>query len=1342
MFLFTVYGRINLMNRIVKVLVLSLVSLACSFNLQAATTYNWDATASQPLDNPSSWNPDGLPGSADTAIINNGGTATAPTNPFSVDWLELGTASGAGTVDQSSGNVSANTYVIVGFGGAGTYKISGGSLAVANTSDHGIHVGLTGNGMMDISGTASVSTRFLNVGAAGSTTQGAAIYQSGTSTVTVYGNGFNCGSGHPVTALGDAIYGYYKMAGGNLNLLTDLIAPSQSSNFGISYNAPAVFDQTGGTVTLGNNTGRALENTVIGWGTGTGVLNVTGGLYRQYNVHPANGILVGLGSTGTGVCNIGGTGVIDTAQGLVAGRFSVGLGGTGIANLGSVGSGGGTLKAGYVDGGANSTFNFHGGTLDASVPGFTMAGLTNAFIYSEGATINSGTSSPTIAQGFSDPTYSGIKHIDVGNGGGSGYLGAPVVTISSSTGSGSGATAVAVMNGDQVDHFVITNPGSGYSDSDSLLVTLSGGGTTNPATASIGSGSTYFTANSGGGLHKVGAGTLTMSAANAYTGLTSVEEGTLSVTGSIAGDVVVLKDAALGGNSAVYGTVTVQGDSAGGGAIAPGVPNGTLNVGSLKLQNNAKVSFDLSNALGNDQIIVTNGDVVEDPVNTTITVPVNLSGTTGSSYPINLIYLYSGVLDPHNKINFTLPTPTLDSVDGANSSQATLQELPNALQMTPAGVFTDPQWNTTQTGKTWNNAANWTGTNPPPLTGGQRALFTGTLNAYGPVPVALDLSPTLSSMIFNNPTGESYAISTAPGHSGESITLDSSLATDWHITVLGGEHTVEAKINMDAGTGHSAIRLVDNSHLTLGGVLANAGALAAGLTFNGGFDPNGYGSTGTGVLTLSGTASSYTGPTTLVAGILEVAKFADAGSNSSVGAPTATDPSYLVLKSGTLRYTGAGDNTNRGLTVEGTVILQLNGDLALSGRFSGDTASKLYVAGPGTLTYGYTGATASTLGQLFVNNGSLSLADGAALATSDRCDIGNLGSGHVVLSGTSTTAPAVLSIGGASWMGMNFDGSGSGLYVPSSALIELSGTAEMHVGTAHPDTNCHLGLGAESSGTINMTGHSKFTVEIAPAYDDVNWGWFNLGDLGGTADINLSNNASFSVTESNMCIGGTAGGKGRITLNDSATFTVARYVHVGGWDGAVGDEASITLNGGVFTAMQFIAEGPAAVINFNGGALKAAADSDDFLKGTTFTVNVQANGAAIDTDNFTVTVTQNLQHDAGAPVIDGGLTKLGDGILTLTGKLTYTGLTDVREGLLQITYASDPIDLPGDIASSTGLGDLTVADGVDLTTPSITVNTLTIGGGVKATTAPVPEPSTWLLLVLAGLGGLAAARRR
>jgi autotransporter-associated beta strand protein len=130
----------------------------------------------------------------------------------------------------------------------------------------------------------------------------------------------------------------------------------------------------------------------------------------------------------------------------------------------------------------------------------------------------------------------------------------------------------------------------------------------------------------------------------------------------------------------------------------------------------------------------------------------------------------------------------------------------------------------------------------------------------------------------------------------------------------------------------------------------------------------------------------------------------------------------------------------------------------------------------------------------------------------------------------------------------------------------------------------------------------------------------------------------------------------------------------------------------------------------------------------TFTLvgGLGANGVAAAIDTTQVTTGANAS---------GGLTKLGDGTLTLAGNLTYTGATDIRQGLLQIAYTADPVDLSGGIASSTGEGDLTVCDGVTLTTPSITVNTLTIGGGGRVPApAPVPEPSTWILLAFALLG--------
>jgi autotransporter-associated beta strand protein len=224
-----------------------------------------------------------------------------------------------------------------------------------------------------------------------------------------------------------------------------------------------------------------------------------------------------------------------------------------------------------------------------------------------------------------------------------------------------------------------------------------------------------------------------------------------------------------------------------------------------------------------------------------------------------------------------------------------------------------------------------------------------------------------------------------------------------------------------------------------------------------------------------------------------------------------------------------------------------------------------------------------------------------------------------------------------------------------------------------------------------MTGNSKFTVESANPNANMSWGWFNMGDMGATANITLSNNASFAVTQSQMCIAGSTGGKGHVTLNGSATFSVAGAVHMNGWDTTVGDEAVINLNGGSFAASQFIAEaGAGSVINFNGGALKATANSGDFiaLRNATASIalNVQAGGAKIDTDGYNVQVSRSLQHDpaSGAPAIDGGLTKLGAGTLGLHSQSSYTGSTVVNDGTLQLLsgvttqLASTPDNMKGD----------------------------------------------------------------
>jgi len=74
------------------------------------------------------------------------------------------------------------------------------------------------------------------------------------------------------------------------------------------------------------------------------------------------------------------------------------------------------------------------------------------------------------------------------------------------------------------------------------------------------------------GLNKTGAGELVLSAANTYTGSTNVNDGTLTITGSLASTVIVDTDAMVGGNGQIIGNLINLGRN------APGNSPGTLTV--------------------------------------------------------------------------------------------------------------------------------------------------------------------------------------------------------------------------------------------------------------------------------------------------------------------------------------------------------------------------------------------------------------------------------------------------------------------------------------------------------------------------------------------------------------------------------------------------------------------------------------------------------------------------------------------------------------------------------------------------------------------------------------------
>lgn len=113
----------------------------------------------------------------------------------------------------------------------------------------------------------------------------------------------------------------------------------------------------------------------------------------------------------------------------------------------------------------------------------------------------------------------------------------------------------------------------------------------------------------------------------------------------------------------------------------------------------------------------------------------------------------------------------------------------------------------------------------------------------------------------------------------------------------------------------------------------------------------------------------------------------------------------------------------------------------------------------------------------------------------------------------------------------------------------------------------------------------------------------------------------------------------------------------------------------------------------------------------------------------------------------GGLSKTGSGTATLLNNATYAGDTSIAAGRLQVNGLSSTLH------SVSGAGALVVGDGATasiLTADSINIGTLTLGIGSRVVIAPlpggpqagstslttVPEPSTIILLIAAGLGML------
>ena len=529
--------------------------------------------------------------------------------------------------------------------GYGENSVDRGVLKLANTNTitaktFEIGSGVTGSssnlGRLDLGASNTFNVDVINVGGVAAGQGGIMFASSGTVTIrgsaggsstAVLNESFGASSTGNFTnqvdftgGVLDAKFGASTVGqdGGNQQVHSSVLAIGQTSGAGADF--------TGGTLTIGKwnaSPGTAAATKIPGMvyiGTATGTATMAAGAIKLADISAAANTCNATGTYVSGILTIGQNASV-AATSILLGQANDNIALTNAAvNLNNGGTltigAGGLTTAKYETKAAASTLSFDGGVLKASSAGSLVGSgngtLANVTVLSGGATINSNGYNVSIDQAITAGVGNGLSTLTV-NVTGSGYIVAPYVQITDATGTGASAFA-KINSAGQVTSIVVTNAGQNYSSTPTI--TLQGGNgsaaTANYTLASV----------TGGGLTKTGNGTLTLSAANTYTGNTMISGGTLliSATGSLANsplinnnavfDVSAVSGFALASGQSLTGNGTVNGAlSIGGGTLAIGNSFGAMTFNNnLTLTGNSTSNFEVNDwTLGNYDLALGRG---------------------------------------------------------------------------------------------------------------------------------------------------------------------------------------------------------------------------------------------------------------------------------------------------------------------------------------------------------------------------------------------------------------------------------------------------------------------------------------------------------------------------------------------------------------------------------------------------------------------------------------------------------------------------------------------------------------------------------------------------------------
>ncbi|MEO5914395.1 MAG: autotransporter-associated beta strand repeat-containing protein [Luteolibacter sp.] len=1229
---------------------------------------------------------------------------------------------------------------------SGRTTLSGGISATPNTTDvltsfGNVSVGVAAGNKSMV--TLSSDLTALNLSVGGATTGAGAIYQSGGAvslTDTTAGSGtassdriFSLGA---TGSTGTAGYGYYGMTGGTLT--------SRRISIGARANGTTGVMEVSGASTLAtSNTGLNIARG-NGSGTNLGLLNVTGGTVTFAGTSVAT-LEMGYQAGDFAVLNVGG-GVDPAAVTQGTGSTATTAVGLSMATLNATGTNAvnlltnGTLTVSTAFGAtANATalINFNGGTLkatatNAGVNFLNSANIDGVTVFSGGGSIDNNGTSITVGKVLAAPTGSGVQTVTVSTQG-AGYIGAPVVQFTGGT--GRAATAVANMVDDgsgngtyKVGTITITSPGDF-----TVLPTaasLTGGSPVTAATAAVGTTGV----NASGGMGFTGAGTTTLSGANSYTGSTTVGSGsTVIVSGSFASPITKAGAGLL--------NVTASQGFTGAAAVTAGTlklsGTGAINSSSgVSINGPTALLLQDSSASLNVPITVTQGTL---DGTTTVGGAVTVGAGTGGIVANGDGGTGTGTLTLGSSLTFNgAGSLALSPIGGATLTTAPL---------TVTGALTVPVTANTITVNV---------TPGTPLVNGSTYNLIGYGSFVGNV-AAFQKGTGFSSR--QTPTFSSAGGFIKVAIAGDSPKWTGALNSTWSTATLTAPKNWKL---ITAGTATDYLQgdivLFDDTATTTTPNISAAYVSPVAVTFDNSTkaytlgSSNGFGIAGAGNLTKSGTNTltiltnnTFTGPTTISAGTLQIGNGSTDGSIAS---------SSAIINNGSLVYNLAGNDQSYpnvisgtgGLTVKGLGTLTLNAANTFSGGITLDENGVLNVG-----VAGASGAVTNSLtfpalsaGRLLLNGNSLTVS--SLTGGADGESIENFGAAAATLTvdGTvDTIYGGVLQNGGVGTLGLTKNGTSmltlagnnsySGTTSVTGGTLAITGALGNTPVALSAGTLSLQAAGAISQNTLTITGGT-----LTETVDNAISGSAGVNPKVATtlsAPNNYSGDTTFNVAGTVLTITHPlAAGTGRLAFaagsnNSTAQLhidgggSISMPIGLGGSTGLV-NTIDVNNNGsgtnGVISLDGTVSNFGNATLNVTGAngynlRVNSISATGGFAGAIVFnpTTASLAIGAFNNATNFakTLTLDGTSSGNAVTGVISNtlgvlSLTKSNSSTWTLTNANTYTGTTTVSAGTLQIGNGGTSGSIPSTAA---------VVDNATLAfnrSDSLTVANIISGAGV------------------------------